>query len=220
MSESDPSPVPAVYQLRVVVAGVSPLIWRRLLVPADTTIAGLHRILQLAFGWGDEHLHRFVIHGAEHGICYAGGPWFRHDARTTRLCGLGLRMRERFSYEYDFFAAWRVDLRVEQIRPAETGRCYPRCTGGRRAGPPEGWAGPWDFQQRTQPYLVYEAIVRAAEILGHLLNIKDPDEVAGAGDWREELAGLLPLLALERFDRRTLNRALAELSTTERTTAA
>ena len=32
------------YQLRVVVRGVSPLIWRRLLVPADTTIAGLHAL--------------------------------------------------------------------------------------------------------------------------------------------------------------------------------
>ena len=34
-----PAPLPNVYQLRVVVRGVSPLIWRRLLVPADTTIA-------------------------------------------------------------------------------------------------------------------------------------------------------------------------------------
>jgi len=34
--------LPSVYQLRVVVRGVSPLIWRRLLIPADTTIAGLH----------------------------------------------------------------------------------------------------------------------------------------------------------------------------------
>ena len=41
-----PAPLPSVYRLRVVVRGVSPLIWRRLLVPADTTIAGLHAVLQ------------------------------------------------------------------------------------------------------------------------------------------------------------------------------
>ena len=35
-----PAPLPSVYQLRVVLRGVSPLIWRRL-IPADTTIAGL-----------------------------------------------------------------------------------------------------------------------------------------------------------------------------------
>jgi len=39
-----------------VVRGVSPLIWRRLLIPADTTIAGLHAVLQIAFGWNGDHL--------------------------------------------------------------------------------------------------------------------------------------------------------------------
>jgi hypothetical protein len=52
-----------VYRLRVVTNGVSPLIWRRLLVPGQTTIAQLHTILQTAFGWDGEHLHRFVIRG-------------------------------------------------------------------------------------------------------------------------------------------------------------
>jgi Plasmid pRiA4b ORF-3-like protein len=35
-----------IYQLRVVLCGVSPLVWRRLLVASDTTIAELHEILQ------------------------------------------------------------------------------------------------------------------------------------------------------------------------------
>ena len=39
-----------VYQLRVVLAGISPMVWRRLLVPAETSVAGLHAILQAAFG--------------------------------------------------------------------------------------------------------------------------------------------------------------------------
>ena len=50
-----------IYQLRVVLCGVSPLVWRRLLVASDTTIAELHEILQSAFDWGGEHLHRFLI---------------------------------------------------------------------------------------------------------------------------------------------------------------
>jgi Plasmid pRiA4b ORF-3-like protein len=44
MSDAATSPNPTVYQLRVVLAGISPPIWRRLLVPA--TIAQLHDILQ------------------------------------------------------------------------------------------------------------------------------------------------------------------------------
>ena len=69
-----PAPLPSVYQLRVVVHGVSPLIWRQLLIPADTTIAGLHAVLQTAFGWTGTHLHRFVVQGREYGTGYVGVP--------------------------------------------------------------------------------------------------------------------------------------------------
>jgi pRiA4b ORF-3-like protein len=87
-----------VYRLSVVINGVSPLIWRRLLVPTTATIAQLHTILQTVFGWGGEHLHRFVIHGTEYGISSVGGPGFRDNARTVRLGELGLRPGERFTY--------------------------------------------------------------------------------------------------------------------------
>jgi hypothetical protein len=53
MPEFATPPIPSIYQLRVVLRGVSPLIWRRLLVRADTTIADLHATLQIAFGWDD-----------------------------------------------------------------------------------------------------------------------------------------------------------------------
>jgi len=39
-----------VYQLRAVLGGISPLIWRRLLVTSQTTITGLHAIVQTVFG--------------------------------------------------------------------------------------------------------------------------------------------------------------------------
>jgi len=188
-----------VYRLRVVIAGISPLIWRRLEVTASTTVAGLHNIVQAVFGWSGEHLHRFVIGGTEYGISYVGGLGFRDDARQVRLAGLGLREGERFTYEYDFSAAWRVDLRVEQIACAQPGRAYPRCTGGRRAGPPEDWDGPWAFLERIQPHLVFGATVRAAEIIGQLLDAGEHHDLADAGVDREEPAALMPLLGLERF---------------------
>jgi hypothetical protein len=115
-----------------VITGISPLIWRRLFVAGQTTIAGLHSILQTVFGWSGEHLHRFRIHGTEYGTYSVGGFWFRDDAHTVRLGNLALRPRERFSYEYNFFAGWQVDLWVEQIRRStEPGKGYLRCTGGR-----------------------------------------------------------------------------------------
>jgi hypothetical protein len=205
---------PSFYQLRVVLRGISPLIWRCLLVPADTTIAGLHAVLQTAYGWGGEHLHRFVIHGTEYGISYVDGPGFRDDARKIRLGELGLRLGERFTYEYNYFAAWTCDLRVEQITRAQPGRTYPRCVGGRRAGPPEDCGGPWAFLEQTQAHLVLDATLRTAEILRMFLDEQDID-VTRVGEYRDELACLLPLLGLERFDRRALNRALVALPATQ-----
>lgn len=52
-----------IYQLRVVIAGISPLIWRRLLVTGETTIAQLHTIAQTLFGWSGEPLHPFTVRG-------------------------------------------------------------------------------------------------------------------------------------------------------------
>jgi Plasmid pRiA4b ORF-3-like protein len=50
---------PDIYQLRIVLRDISPLIWRRLLVRSDTTLAQLHLMLQILFDWGNEHLHHF-----------------------------------------------------------------------------------------------------------------------------------------------------------------
>jgi hypothetical protein len=66
-------PPGSIYRLRVGLAGISPMIWRQLEVPDSITIAGLHEVLQVAFGWSGEHLHRFTVHGKEYGICYRSG---------------------------------------------------------------------------------------------------------------------------------------------------
>lgn len=81
---------------------------------------------------------------------------------------------------------------------------------GGAAGPPEDWDGPWAFLVRTQPHLVLNATVRAAEIIGQLLDAGEHHDLAGVD--REELADLAPLLGLERFDRRTCNHALRGLA--------
>ena len=54
---------------------------------------------------------------------------------------------------------------------------------------------------------MYNATVRVAEILDLLFT----DDFATVGEYRDELATVLPLLGLERFDRRGLNRALARV---------
>ncbi len=58
---------PTLYQLLVTLEGIEPPIWRRLLVPGETTLTRLHHILQTAMGWGEYHEHGFRIDGTEYG---------------------------------------------------------------------------------------------------------------------------------------------------------
>jgi hypothetical protein len=73
MAKMSNSSEPVVYQLKVVLLGISPMIWRRLLVKSDSTIADLHYTVQIAMGWEDIHLHHFIIHGLQYGITQPGG---------------------------------------------------------------------------------------------------------------------------------------------------
>jgi hypothetical protein len=117
------------YQLRVVLRDVSPLVWRRLLISSETSIAQLHKILQLVFDWSGEHLHRFRIHGRDYGSSQCCGITFDEDAGQVPLSRFCLHDGERFRYEYDFTAGWALDVRLEQVLPWDAKRSVPVCTG-------------------------------------------------------------------------------------------
>jgi Plasmid pRiA4b ORF-3-like protein len=174
----------------------------------------LHEILQTAFGWSDEHLHRFTVHAVEYGLWRPGSAGFSRDARQVELAGFGLRPGERFTYEYNFFAGWRHDIRVEQV-VARSPRCrYPACTGGARQAPPEDCGSPEEYlalRQRWPPVLI---AARMAEILSAILDAGDAPAGEALGDHREELARLLELARLDKLDRAALNSALHTLDIT------
>src|SRR5262245_22360942 len=130
-----------VCQLKVTLRGISPLIWRRLLVSADTSIADLHHILQLALGWTNSHFHRFLIHGKEYGIAYEGGIGFADDPQQMRMVDFRFRLRERFLYEYDRGDHWQHDVRIEHVLAVAESHPFPVCIGGKRAAPPEECGG-------------------------------------------------------------------------------
>jgi hypothetical protein len=199
--ESAEGALPSVYQLRIVLRGVSPLIWRRLLIPVQDSIADLHAALQIAFAWDGSHLHRFVIHGREYGHDSALDP------REVRLCELGLRLGERFTYEYGLTDYWLHDIRLEAILPAQPGRRYPVLTGGHRSGPPENCGGAWAFLELRQQHS--DAPLKLLRAFGELLDA-DPeqriDEILG--ERYEEFVELCRWTLIDRFDRRAANRQL------------
>lgn len=141
-------PTPEVYQFHVCLRGISPMIWCRLLLRSNHTIADLHYTLQIAFGWSDFHLHRFRIHGKDFSMPHTGGLVFDHHAGKVRLADFHFRLGERFLYEYDFGDQWRHQIRLEQFLPFQLGRTYPVCIGGKRSAPPEDCGGLGGFQQQ------------------------------------------------------------------------
>lgn len=150
--EADP-PVPAarrpsgdtgtVYQLKVGLRGSKPPIWRRLEVPADIGLGALHHVIQVAFGWDDSHLHVFETPAGNFGRADAE---LGHRAESSvTLAQVASAQGSRLRYTYDFGDDWEHEIVVEKVAPADAAVGYPRCTGGRRAAPPEDCGGVWGY---------------------------------------------------------------------------
>ena len=93
-----------IYQLRIWIRKISPQIRRHLLERSGSTIAELHDISQVAFGWSDDHLHRFLICGKPYGIARIGGTIFDDNPRLVQLRDFHFRLKETWRYEYDLRA--------------------------------------------------------------------------------------------------------------------
>lgn len=191
------SPV-EIYQFHVWLREISPMIWRRVLLRSDSSIADLHYALQIVFGWSDTHLHRFVIHGKDYGLAHIGGSSFADDPTQVRLSDFRFRCNARFRYEYDFGDLWQHEVRLERLLPLDPTTTYPVCVGGARASPPEDCGGPWAFMALRQHYSPWFIADRLIDILNSDPQDIDPEEVLSFEPW----------LKLEHIDRRATNRRL------------
>ena len=180
MPETNP---PVVYQLKIVLLGISPMIWRRVKVSSDSTIADLHYIIQIIMGWKEEHLHQFLIHGVHYGISYPGTGGFVGNAHEIKLAKFGLREREKFRYEYNFNCSWKHQIRVEAILSEEENRVLPVCTAGKGNCPPEDSGGAVGFIRLRQQYNPFDFAIKIGEIIIE----KGVEEIA---NYKQELTEL------------------------------
>jgi hypothetical protein len=215
---------PCVYQFRVVVQGVSPLIWRRLLVRGDMSLAILHAALQVVFAWSDTYLHAFHIHGKTYGTPRLDGPHIDGDARHVPLAALRLHQGERFIYVYNFIDYWVCDLRLEAVLPLDSRGHYPVCLGGKRAAPPEDDSGAWAYlHQIDRHHVPLEAMAVVAMVLNRLLQADDQTMIRQIiGDQKTFRAAVDQLDAYlqfrpEHFDCRDVNNRLRALRQPEGT---
>jgi hypothetical protein len=134
-----------IYQIKVTLRDSKPPIWRRLWVTKSSTLYDLHRIIQVAMGWTDYHLHQFII-----GDTYYGTPdendWEPVvDEQEVQLASLVKQEGNKFVYEYDFGDDWVHTILIEKIMPRDANLQYPICIKGKRACPPEDVGGIWGY---------------------------------------------------------------------------
>jgi hypothetical protein len=173
-------------QIKVWLTGISPMVWRRVLVSASLTVRELHGVFQVAMGWEGIHLYQFRLRGARYGSLElsAGSP-------DVTLATLQFRKGARFLYEYDLNIPWRHEVRVEDRVPVADVTNLA-CTGGSGACPPEDCGGPASFMAGRDDLLSLEAIddlETMAGILGEVAqerrsDLLDDDETR----WRLERA--------------------------------
>jgi hypothetical protein len=131
----------AVYQLKVTLEGVSPPVWRRLLIPGGYTLDRVHRAIQYGMGWHDCHLHSFEAAGVQYGEPDPDGELALDDELDFRLDAVAAK-GDRLRYTYDFGDWWEHEIEVEDVSPADPEQRYPRCLAGEGACPPEDVGGP------------------------------------------------------------------------------
>ncbi len=140
-----PAPV---YQIKLSLRGAKPPIWRRLEVPADVSLARLHTAVQVAFGWQDRHLHVFETPYGRFGT--SSENLDQRSENPVSLEQVLPEIKSRIGYTYDFGDDWEHDIVLEKILDRDPATRYPRCTGGRRAAPPEDSGGIWGYAELVE----------------------------------------------------------------------
>lgn len=142
-----------IMQVKVWLLGVSPMVWRRVLVPTTLTLRELHGVIQVAMGWEALHLYQFSLRAARY-----GSSELTCASPDVTLTALRLRKGSRFLYEYDLNIPWRHGVRIEDRLARQTKMTYPSCIGGSGACPPEDCHNPAGFMDGSVHGWSWEAI--------------------------------------------------------------
>ncbi|MGH9948954.1 MAG: plasmid pRiA4b ORF-3 family protein [Pyrinomonadaceae bacterium] len=143
-----PKRPPTICQFKISLLGISPTIWRRILVPESYTFWDLHVAIQDAMGWLDYHLHQYRIFDffteeiVQFGIPFDDiGDDGIEPSWDAEIDAYFIDPGDEGIYEYDFGDGWQHEVLLEGVFLGEIGVKYPKCIGGEMACPPEDCGG-------------------------------------------------------------------------------
>ena len=161
----------AVLQVKVWLVGISPMVWRRVLVPTSLTLRELHGVIQVAMGWDGIYLYVFRLRAARYGSSELSA-----SSPDVTLADLRFRKGARLIYEYDLNIPWRHEVRIEGRLEREARKTYPVCTGGDGACPPEDCGGPESFMDHRDDWRSFEALEDLDTVVEVLQDVMQKDE--------------------------------------------
>ncbi len=131
----------SIYQLKVTLKGVNPVIWRRFQIASTDNLEDVHIALQIVMGWSNSHLHEFVCGRDRYGVPDEDFPSDIKDEIDFRLDQVLKQEADRLVYLYDYGDGWQHEVTLEKILPFEPSTVLPVCLAGERACPPEDIGG-------------------------------------------------------------------------------
>ncbi len=136
-----------VYQFKIELLGIEPLIWRRIEVPSTYSFWDFHVAIQDAMGWLDYHLHSFsLLPPRKRKPVLIGIPDDEYE--DNMLPGWEVPLTQYFKqpgdeavYDYDYGDGWQHRIALKTIALQKEGIKSPNCCDGQGACPPEDCGG-------------------------------------------------------------------------------
>lgn len=148
-TKKDDKPVPS-YILHISIAFSDPLIWRRVQVPGNFTLAQVHDIIQKSMGWKDSSMHQFMIGKISYEPTMKNNKpreSKRFDEHKYKLHTLEEGMQFMFTYLYGAGEGWEHIIQLEEVVAPERELKHPILLAGERACPPEEVGDIHEYQQ-------------------------------------------------------------------------
>ena len=102
--------------LKITLNRIKPTAWRKVEVPSNISLEHLHTVIQMAFGWSNEHLHKFMVGDDDiepkgRGYAYDAD----YDAWKVSLEEVLPAVGCSIKYLYDFGASWVHTITLERV---------------------------------------------------------------------------------------------------------
>ena len=203
----------SIFQIKIRLLRISPMIWRRVLVPTSITLHELHGVIQAVMGWEGLHLFQFKVRGVAYGSFH-----LMVEDPAVPLESFGFHKNGKLAYIYDMGAWWEHEVRFEDRLKAVADKRYPICIGGAGACPPEDCGGSEGYLARRDEARGYEAFEDASIIVewledvaikGKLEVAKNQDRLADLEWAADRMAARKPYLS-DKFSRAEANARFRE----------